>query len=399
MQRRRFLGGLAAGALAARGPWPVLDLAGAPEDAERALVLVELDGGNDALGTLVPREDDAYFRARPKLALAKDATIRVDDALGLHPALAALAPHAAEGRLAAFCGVGFPESDRSHFRAMDVWHSGVPDREETRSGWIGRAVRRAERGEGGTPPEALFALAPGRAPLVLAGAARSVTAIRSLGDLELRGGEEQAKAVARGLRRSRGKDSPRLEEVRRRAEHALAFGRRLDAAAKAAPAETRRYPDSPFAAQLALAGSLIAGGFRRSVHHVRLGGFDTHVRQDETHPATLRVLAEGLDAFLAHLGRQKREKDVLVLVFSEFGRRVAENGGRGTDHGSAGLALLLGEGLRPGRHGASYDLETLERGDLRALLDWRDLQDRLLSEWMGWAPERPLRDGLALLAK
>jgi uncharacterized protein (DUF1501 family) len=382
MKRRQFIEVVGASALAstwspAFGRWPLREDEGG---ADRCLLIIELSGGNDGLNTIVPRDDDRYRRARPTLAVPKAQTLKLSDELGLHPRLRALEPAWKKGQIAIVNDVGYPHPDRSHFRSMDIWQSGVPDGVETRSGWIGRslAARKKEADLDG-----LFALGGGPSPLLFEGGPRSVTSLSSISDLELRGGKAQKEAVRAGLEPRPGeKSSPALDRIRAASSHALELSRRLQRASAAATKRREAFPGTPFGAQLALVSSLLEGGFRRSIFHVRLGGFDTHARQNESHPILLGVLAEGLAALLRESAKLESAPALTTMVFSEFGRRVRENGSAGTDHGAAGPVLLLSDHIKSGLHGSPPDLADLDEGDLRYQHDFRALGRCLLSDWM-----------------
>ena len=359
----------------ARGPRPA--------DGARALVVVQLTGGNDGLATLVPHRQDAYYRLRPTLAPKPGALVALDDDHGLHPALAPLREVHEAGRLAAVHGVGVPHPDRSHFRSMEIWHTADPDHPPGPTGWMGRLADRL----GQRDPEALIALHVGSGELPLALRARSTFApsvvdpegFRLAPSMDPLAAEREALLDA-------GRASGELAWLRRAAGASYAAAGRMQALGDGGDGD---YPDSELAAKLRLVARLLAGGFGARLFHVELGGFDTHARQAPLHAALLGQLGGALAAFDRDLAARGLSDNVTTLVFSEFGRRAEENGSKGTDHGAAAPVLLLGGSLRPGLHGTPPDLERLVDGDVPATTDLRGVIGALEHDWLGQPPTDP----------
>lgn len=391
--RRSFLvAGLQVGvslpALAAFG-WPRAR-GPRPADGARALVVVQLTGGNDGLATLVPHRQDAYYRLRPTLAPKTEALVALDGDHGLHPALAALRDVHAAGRFAAVHGVGLPQPDRSHFRAMEIWHTADADHPPGPTGWMGRLADRL----GAEDPEALIALHVGDGELPLALRARSSFAPSVVDPEGFRlAPASEPIAPARAALLEDGRAEGELAFLRRAAAASYAAAERMQGLAAGRDGD---YPDSELAAKLRLVARLLAGGFGARLFHVELGGFDTHARQGPVHAALLQQLGDALAAFDRDLAARGLAPNVTTFVFSEFGRRAEENGSRGTDHGAAAPVLLLGGALRAGLHGTPPDLERLVDGDVPATTDLRGMIGALEHEWMGQAPssDRPRIDVL-----
>ncbi len=355
----------------------------AGDEGERVLVVVQLTGGNDGLNTLVPWRQDGYWRARPTLGLARAQLVRLDDDHGLHPSLRPLEPLLGAGRAALVHGVGLPEPNRSHFRSMEIWHTAEPDAPPGDTGWLGRLADQLALRRPGTMP----ALHVGDAELPRA----------------LFGRESFAPTVrdARGFRLARTSSAAAFERARAELLDApaeagdVAFLRDAARATYSAAERMERlatdpsatsYPAHPLAQELRLVARLVGGGFGTRVFHVALGGFDTHAAQAPAHAALLADVASALAAFQRDLDASGAGERVLTLVFSEFGRRVHENGSRGTDHGAAAPVLLLGGTVRGGAHGTPPDLERLVDGDVPTTTDFRSLYTTLERDWMGLAP-------------
>jgi uncharacterized protein (DUF1501 family) len=391
--RREFLGAglgvaltLAAPRLAPARVRPVL----LGRTRPRALCLVQLTGGNDGLGMLVPWRQDAYWRARPTLAAPPGELHALDAEHSLHPAMGALAALAAEGRAAFVHAVGHPEPDRSHFRSMEIWHTARLQQPCGELGWFGLLADRLAEGDG-DGSGALVALHVGSAELPLALRARRVSAPCLIDADGLR-------VPAALARLARARDAlcsvpPETDGLPASAERAFLrsaarasyrAAERMSALVAAAPRTT--YPEGELARRLRLAARLIAGGFGARLFHLELAGFDTHARQGRVHAALLGELSLALAAFQQDLEDEGVADDVVTLVFSEFGRRVAENASRGTDHGQAAPVIVLGSRVRAGCLGTAPDLERLDDGDVPWSTDFRALYAGLERDWFGLAP-------------
>ena len=363
------------------------------EGGERVLVVLQLSGGNDGLNTLVPHAQDAYYRLRPTLAQPRSTLHRLDDAHGLHPSMGALAELFAEGRMCAVQRVGYPDPDRSHFRSMEIWHTADPLAPAGDTGWLGRLADQIAR----ESPSMLAAIHVGGSerPLALRGREFLAPSVRNARSFEL---HPAAKRLA--------PERARLLECSENPSRELRFLRESAAAAQAAAARIEElaarpspvaWPDHALAARLRLVARLICGGIGTRVFHVEHAGFDTHVRQARGHAELLGQLSTALAAFQSDLAACGVEERVLTLVFSEFGRRVQENGSRGTDHGAAAPVFLVGGGVRGGLHGAELDLERLVDGDIPFATDFRSVYATLEREWMGLEPSTSF-ESLPLLA-
>jgi uncharacterized protein (DUF1501 family) len=400
MTRRRFLlrsgvvagGAVAAGAagLASYTLWDILATADDPArgPGDRTLVLVTLYGGNDGLATVVPYADAAYHDARPGLSYEAGQVLRIDDATGLNPSLKGLHREYGSGRLAIVRGVGYPKPDRSHFRSMDIWQTANPVRPE-HTGWLGRWLD----GAGGDPRLAV-SFEPVLPP-VLAGQ-RSAGASVSVGGLALPKGMPSATVAALG-RPSTGE--PALQA---RAASCLADLLEIDKMITGVSSESTSDDDldddtpaatatggghTPLAAQLGLVAQCVEAGVSTRVFSVSLGGFDFHADEREAQERILGELDAAVTSFVDRMAKSDRGRKVVVMIYSEFGRRVRANASDGTDHGTASNVFVVGPKVAGGRLiGEQPSLTDLDDGDLKFSTDFRDVYAAMLSGVLGADP-------------
>ena len=346
--------------------------------APRILVLLELNGGNDGLNTVVPYADPLYAQQRPTLAVARGEVLQLDERLGLHPALEPLMPSWHGGELAVALGVGYARPNRSHFRSIEIWNSASTAEETLRDGWLHRVL--VENGAAETPPPGFepqgIVLAGPEGPL--AGDALSPVVMRDPRQLA-----EAPRLLGSGATTAANPALAHILATRARTQGAAEeIGRRLHEA----PAMTTVFPKSALGRQLEIAAALIAAGAPASVIKLQHSGYDTHAQQKNRHGALLSELALALSAFRQAMIEWDAWQRVLVMTYAEFGRRVAENASGGTDHGSAAPHFLLGGRLRGGLYGAQPRLDDLEGGDLRPTLDFRRLYATVAGDWLGLPP-------------
>lgn len=397
LDRRAFLGrGLGALAGAALAPsWLAAAARASAAPGARALVVLELFGGNDGLNTLVPFEDDDYRRLRPLLGLSRASCLplgEIDETQGLHPSLARLRERFGRGQVALVRGVGYPEPNLSHFTSRDIWSSARTHSVPSADGWLWGA-----RG-GGDP--ALLALGNDTAPPIARGASGAALSIPELADFHLgsAGAMDPSEDAARRAAFAALAQAPRglaqAEYAALRLREALASSERLSSAARTSRGVD--YPGTALARDLASCADVLASGLSTRLFHVQHDGYDTHSRQLDTQAQLLDEVDRALDAFLRDLELQGRLEHTLVLVTSEFGRRAAESGvarEAGTDHGAASVALLVGGGVRGGIHGAPFDLAHLDgAGNPVYGVDFRSVLREALQGWMG-VDSRAILDG------
>ncbi len=352
---------------------------------QRILVVVQLGGGNDGLNTVVPYRMAPYYRNRHRLAIPSKRVLPLDDTVGLNPALEDLKALYDDGKVAIVQGVGYPNPSRSHFRSMDIWHTARPASKNTDSGWLGRFLDRTR--PNGTPSVQGIQFGFSR-NLALEGQTHHVTTIldtRLMGwqpiPTEQTEREAERQTLLRALKYPDRNDA--TEYVTHITMDLLASSATVQQAAQRGRTRAN-YPPTSFGRQLQSTAALILGGMPSMIYYTHLDGFDTHVNQQGRHERLLEELGRGLRAFFEDIGRSRYRARILVLLFSEFGRRLEENASGGTDHGTVNPVILLGDTIQPGLHGKHPSLERDnldEIGDPRYRIDFRSVYATILQHW------------------
>jgi uncharacterized protein (DUF1501 family) len=356
---------------------------------------VYLGGGNDALNTLIPYQDNSYYSRRPTIAIPAGQVLQVGAdasgrALGLHPRLGGLLNVFNEGRLALVQRAGYANSSRSHFEATDIFGTGNPN-VSTGSGWLGRYLDTLPR-----PVDALAAWnTTSDTPRALVSGRTGVPAISNASTYRFaspnsgRAASDERNA-AQAMASNPAPGRPHLAFVNSTSRSAIETIDRANAALQYAP--TVAYPNNGFGLALRTVAGAIVNGIGSKVYWVQTSGYDTHAEQGAgggSYGNLMGTLGDGLGAFYSDIRNRGLASDTTVVVFSEFGRRISENGSGGTDHGAAGLMMVLGGSVRGGLHGTSAVLSpghpTLENssGDVRFETDFRSVYARLLDQWLG----------------
>jgi uncharacterized protein (DUF1501 family) len=357
-------------------------LPGLPGTAsDRVLVVLNMQGGNDGLNMVVPHATAEYYRYRPTLAVPASDVLRIDDRVGLNPAMRSLKDMYDRGQVAIVQGAGYPRPDHSHFRSTQIWQTASPDSFE-RTGWIGRFLDRAN-----LPKSNLWngVAISDVLPEVMVADASDVPAIS---DLRGYGLTSDRRPEARSAFSSLLGDgtvpysSPYLASVTEIEAHAQRGSEELPQLIAGYKASAS-YPATPIGRSLALAAQMIGSRLGTRVIYVQHGSFDTHVSQKATQDRLLEYLSSALGAFYDDLAAHGNDRRVLTMTFSEFGRRVAENASRGTDHGEAGPMLVVGGGVKGGVYGEHPSLEQLDNGDA--------VFTTIVERWLG----RPARGVIA----
>ena len=353
---------------------------------DSVLVVLEMTGGNDGLNTVIPYADDLYHKARPTLRQTKEEVIRLDDHVGLNSAMRGFRSMWDAGHLAVVQGVGYPNPQRSHFESMDIWHSADPKGLAT-TGWLGRAAAETENRAGGVP---ILQLGGSRLPLAVAGApaggAVSVSDQNSF-RLEFGGGKIAQQQARRRLIEGLAAPSSRptaddlVNFVQRRQVQTLTAVETLRDLLEGPNAVPRS--GSGLSQKLQLVAGLIARGFGTRIFYVSLEGFDTHANQGPAHANLLSDLAYGVASFFETLKKTGHDGRVRLMTFSEFGRRVRENGSRGTDHGAASCLFVAGPSIKGGVVGEHPSLADLDDDDLKFHTDFRRIYASLIDDWLG----------------
>ncbi len=374
MNRRRFLvasaGVGAAGLLssAVAVSWP--DLMRAAQDRPLAdgagvLVLVTLYGGNDGINTLIPYADNAYHDARPELAYTPGDVLRLDETLGLNPAMKGLAQLWDRRQLAIVRGVGYPRPDHSHFRSMDIWQTASPA-EPVPTGWIGRWLDAT-----GDDPLRAVNIGPVLPPLAI-GEKHTAAALSTTPPPGARGLD----ALMGALGADDPADTPAMAAVCKAYRAARTTGKMF------APVKAPGHQRNSLSTQLKMVSEAVRAGVPTRVYTVQSGGFDTHAGERDTQQRLLGTLDGAVTQFL----RDVAGRNVVVIAYSEFGRRVRANASAGTDHGTAGPVFVAGAPVKGGFYGEEPNLTDLDNGDLKYTTDFRDVYHELLVRAVGTDP-------------
>lgn len=359
------------------------------------LVVLQLAGGNDGLNTLVPFTDDAYFRARPGIAIREP--LKINDAIGLNPRLTGLRGFYDDGHLAIVQGVGYPNPNRSHFRSTEIWQT-ASDADKTDShGWLGRYFDSCCQGEdpavgvsiGSQTPQAFAAAEPKGisfsqpeqfrfASEKSSDPAAAEEFFRSVNETAGESNDGGSIGMLQGHSQGSGDT---MDFLRRTALDAQMSSDKVLAITRKSKAPVT-YPSTNLASSLNLVARLIGGGMPTRVYYVGQGGYDTHSNQAGSHERLMSELDSSLAAFVADLKAQGNFQRVVLMTFSEFGRRVAENGSGGTDHGAAAPLFVAGGAIKPGLYGKAPSLTDLHDGDLIHSTDFRSVYASVLQNWL-----------------
>jgi uncharacterized protein (DUF1501 family) len=371
------------------------------------LVVVEMTGGNDGLNTVAPYGDDLYKKARPTLGFTKRDVLKLDDYHGLHPRLNEFKRLYDEKRLAVIQGVGYPNPDRSHFESMDIWQLADPRRVQTQ-GWLARSIPGMSVAEAGVP--GMF-LGEDRLPLALQGADGGVVSLadRNSFKLQLSSNAPARKSLIQELNDDKSAADLAAFVQKRQLQTYTSLQKIEDALKEAKSGEqpSQRFvggrivnsdPDSltSLSGKLGLIGRLIKKGLGTRIYYVAINGFDTHSGQADQHAELLGEISGAVGNFFNGLPKDDADR-VVLMTYSEFGRRVKENGSRGTDHGAASCMFLAGPKVKGGIVGAHPKLDDLTDGDLRYHTDFRRVYATLLDGWLGVESRVVLGDQFAPL--
>ncbi|TWT45761.1 hypothetical protein RAS1_21920 [Phycisphaerae bacterium RAS1] len=369
---------------------------------ERILVVVQLAGGNDGLNTVVPYSMDPYYQARRTLAIPKKDVLQLEKGVGLHPAATGLKQLFDDGRMAIIQGVGYPNPNRSHFTSMDIWHTADP-LQRKQSGWLGRYFDSCCKGSD-PAPEPIDAIAlMQESPLALQGENFAPLAFENADTLAWRNPKNDAAAMEafRKLNNIEG-DIPasgnKLEQFLQRAALKAQVGADEIRTALGTQLKGKRFGrrggPGELARQLEMVARMIKADLPTRIYYVSMGGFDTHSGQLGRHQQLVRQFGDAMQDFVESLEDDGLLDRVLIMSFSEFGRRVQENASGGTDHGEAAPMFLFGKSLKPGLHLDHPDLANLHRGDLPFGCDFRRVYASLLRFWLQVDPVKILGGGV-----
>lgn len=349
------------------------------------LVVIQLTGGNDYLNTLIPYGDPLYYDNRSNVGIPQDQVLPIDDHFGFNPAAAPIKDLYDQGKVAIINGVGYPNPNRSHFRSMDIWHTCEPDKVGT-EGWLGRVIRDLDPKSENVLTGVNFGRGLPRS-LALSGVpVASVAVLESYGVLTGISGEpERSEALdvfARMYAPTMG-SGPVMEYLGQTGLDALKGADIL----KTAPEKYSsgvEYANSPIGRNLEGIAKVLTADLGTRIFYTQHGGYDTHANQGPAHPKLWTELSQAVTDFYADLKEHNVSENVLMFVFTEFGRRVKDNGS-GTDHGSGGLALAIGDPVKGGMYSEypSLKAEDLLEGDLHFNMDYRGVYGTMVEKWLG----------------
>ena len=342
----------------------------------KVVVVIQFSGGNDGLNTVIPITNDIYYRERPRLGIAKNKALSLTDNVGLNPALEAFKGLYDDGSLAVLNSVGYPNPDRSHFRSMDIWHSASASNEYVHTGWLGRYLDAQCKGCD-KPTQALE--------------------IDDVLSLALKGNEKNGLAFTdprrlysssnekfyKDINASHQSSEATVDYLYKTMSETLSSADYIFQQSKLHPTNAV-YPTTELGKNLKTIASLIMSDINTKVYYVSLGSFDTHVNQEAQQKRLFTELNDAVKAFTGDLKKNNRFNDVLMMTFSEFGRRVSQNASNGTDHGTANnMFFISGELKEKGILNDMPNLADLNDGDLKHKVDFQNVYATVLNKWLG----------------
>jgi uncharacterized protein (DUF1501 family) len=416
--RREFLkSGVSVVALGGTVPAMLMNLAHAraaendPATKDKILVVFELNGGNDGINTVIPIMDPNYAIARPTLAVPKANVLMLDEWAGLHPSLAPFHELYKGQELAVVQGVGYPNANRSHFKSMEIWHRGDPGG-EFNTGWLGRWYEKYKMAENKSVVPIIH-YSQSRPMMFKSGRAPALS-VNAIDDFYPKNGKPESVAIStlyKDMKTGEMKpdEKPAMDEMGHGPDGTSALspdevivatgqdivkGTELIKKILQTPRTPKAtYPAGRVGQGMAVFAQMIVENCGTKLFYISLGGFDTHAKQAGGHDNLMASYSGAIAAFLADLKAEKRDKDVMVMCFSEFGRRVKENGNAGTDHGAASIMFFAGGGVKGGMFGEYPKLDKLDDGDLIYNVDFRDCYATVLEKFLGTDSARILPKG------
>jgi len=375
MNRREFLQQTGLVSSAMLMPNFLSALAHPAANSARRLIIIQLSGGNDGLNTVIPYQNDLYYQNRPKLAISKQNLLPVHTEFGLHSSLVDFAKFYEQGELAIINGVGYPNPNRSHFRSMDIWHTASDSNQHLQTGWVGRLLDHHCYNHEAMAVESSEALS-----LAMKGETCSGFALGPDGNLDqltknpllnpLAGEQTFQNASNEFLYKTLTSTLQTADYIKEQITK-----KRL----------TDKFPFHDLGKQLKSIAHLIAAGLESRVYYASVSGFDTHINQDNAQTRLLRQVNDSVSALVASLKKHNEWDSSLIFVFSEFGRRIAQNGSNGTDHGHGNVNFVLGGNLKQaGQVNQLPDLLNTPTGDIKMQVDFRSIYATLLENWLGY---------------
>jgi len=337
---------------------------------QRTVILVELKGGNDGLNTLIPFTDPLYYKLRPSLAIPRKKMLPITASLAMHPAMQPLQKYWQHKDMAWIQGVGYPQSNRSHFRSMDIWDTAANYNQRLDEGWVAHLLGIKHDITGLAINADLGPLAGNKASSLKINTLRNF--VHSTQNMNIYSSNTSNNSLSHLLKTERivAESATRLEQHLRTTHD-----------------ETKHFPKHTFGRELASIARLINSGINIPSYKISLKGFDTHSMQAPQHQRLLNILSTGLEAFAKNMQHNGHWDNVLLMTYSEFGRQIKENSSKGTDHGNASAHLVMGGKVRGGIYGKNPDLKRLYNNGLRHSIDFRSVYGTIASRW--WELSNP----------
>ena len=340
---------------------------------EQCLVFIQLNGGNDGLNTFVPFDDPLYYQFRPKIALNKNDVVGKNNGMAFHPALKNFAQIQQNGDITVIQNVGYPEPNRSHFRSQEIWQTATDSNQYLNEGWLGRYLDfqcKEHQPTAGVNLDSIDNLA-------LKGNEPNAITVKDPNRFKVRNDQEENTTLS---------NNPHLDFVRKIANSVTEGSDEIQNALAQSTSEIS-YPKTGLSKNLEWIARLIKGNLNSKVYYTSLGGFDTHDNQLDIHQRKLSELNDAVFSFYSDLKNAKLLQNVTLVVFSEFGRRVKDNG-NGTDHGTAAPMFIIGGNNKGKVMGSNPNLSDLINGDLQHQIDFRSVYASLLQQKMNFDPSR-----------
>jgi uncharacterized protein (DUF1501 family) len=356
----------------------------------KVLVVLQFSGGNDGLNTVIPVRNDIYYKSRPRLGIQRDKTLQLTDEVGINPALPFFKNLFDEGSLGIMNSVGYPNPDRSHFRSMDIWQSASNSNEYVNTGWLGRYLD-AQCSGCGKPVSALEI--DDVLSLALKGEKIKGLAFRDPKKLYNTSNERYYKEISA----VHENEEPVADYLYKTLAETLSSADYIYEQSRRHPS-SQHYPATALGKNFQTISSLILSDISTKVYYVSLGSFDTHVNQENQQKRLFTELNDAVNAFVTDMKTNHRFEDVVIMTFSEFGRRVAQNASGGTDHGTANCMFFIGGDLKQkGLINPMPDLNDLNEGDLKHTVDFKSVYASLLHNWLNTDDEKILGKKYQLL--
>lgn len=348
------------------------------EPKGKVLVVIQLSGGNDGLNTVVPFRNDLYYKYRPTLAIDSNEVLQLNDELGLNPEMSGLKEIYDQGWLTIINNVGYPNPDRSHFRSMDIWHSASNADENWYTGWLGRYLdAECEKGK----PVSLGIEVHDTLSLAMKGENTKGLAVQN---------PDMLYKTVRSINTADighvpGNDN--LDYLYKTLSETQSAAKYIYDQSKIFKSKLE-YPNTELGKRLKTVAELIISGSHTTVYYCELSGFDTHIGQKGKQGNLLKQYSEAVNVLVNDLKENNRLDDVTIMTFSEFGRRVEQNGSAGTDHGTANNVFIInGKPKKPGIFNETPDLVKLDEGDLIHTIDFRTIYASIIQNQLGYNPE------------